>query len=177
MRVLLISTALRLRGKTSVLAAVLENEFRAAGAETDLLDLAETPLPQCDGAACYGDPAVKAATARLDVAQAVIFCVPIYNHQPNAAAKNFVELSNDGWHGQVVGCAANAGGERSYLAPLTLLNCLMVDHRCLIVPRFVYVTGADFGADGALLSPGEASTRLAALASDVLKLAPAWSPA
>jgi FMN reductase len=38
---------------------------------------------------------------------------------------------------------------------MSLANSLMLDFRCLIIPRFVYVTGADF-ANGQLAN---ASTR------------------
>lgn len=175
MKVLIVSTALRPGSKTSLLARTLADDFRAISAEADLLDLAETPLPQCDGASCYADPAVKAATDRVHAAQAVVLCSPVYNYQLNSAAKNFVELTNEGWENHVVGCVVNAGGERSYLAPLPLLNSLMVDHRCLIVPRFVYVTSADFTADGALDPQGNPRTRLSTLAAETAKLTRAWA--
>jgi FMN reductase len=41
---------------------------------------------------------------------------------------------------KVVGFMGAAGGQRSYMAPLQLLNSLMLDFRSLIIPRFVYAS-------------------------------------
>lgn len=173
MSVLIVSTALRAGSKTSLVAGALRAAF-PAGQEPALLDLAGLPLPLCDGGACFQNPAVHAATAQVRAARAVILCFPVYNHQANAAAKNFVEITNDGWKGKVVGLVATGGTDRSYLAPLSLANSLMVDHRCLIVPRFVFVTPPNFAADGSLPADGEVSLRLADLARDVMHLMPHW---
>jgi FMN reductase len=146
----------------------------AQGIEVELLDLSASPLPLCDGNVCFPDPGVLAATARVKSAAAVILCFPVYNHQANAAAKNFVEVTNDGWKGKVVGLVASGGTDRSYLAPLSLANSLMVDHRCVIVPRFVFITPANFAADGTLTADGETASRLADLSRDVAHLAAHW---
>lgn len=144
---------------------------RAAGLEPDLLDLGVNPLPPCDGAQCYSDPAVIAATARVKAAAAVVFCSPIYNYQLNSAAKNFIEVTNAGWPNKIVGLVVNAGGERSFLSVLPLANSLWLDHHCLIAPRFVYVTPAAYAENGALKSDSEIATRLTALAENLAFLA------
>ena len=110
----------------------------------------------------------------MRAAKGVVLCFPVYNHQANAAAKNFVEVTNDGWKGKVVGLVANGGTERSYLAPLSLANSLMVDHRCVVVPRFVFITPPNFAADGSLDAGGEIASRLAELARELAHLAPHW---
>jgi hypothetical protein len=51
---------------------------------------------------------------------------------------------------------------------MPLANSLMLDFRCLIVPRFVYATGGDF-ADGRVTSQKIAG-RVAQLASETLRL-------
>ena len=69
----------------------------------------------------------------------------------NAAAKNFVELTGKSWVGErgekVVGFLCAAGGKGSYMSVMSLANSLMLDFRCLIVPRFVYATSGDFAGD------------------------------
>ena len=174
MSVLIVSTALRAGSKTAVVANSLRAAFGAGQEEATLLDLSGVTLPLCDGGSCYQDPAVGAATQQVREARAVVLCFPVYNHQANAAAKNFVELTNDGWNGKVVGLVANGGTDRSYLAPLSLANSLMVDHRCLVVPRFVFVTPSNFAPDGTLPAGGEVALRLAELAREVTHLAPHW---
>jgi NAD(P)H-dependent FMN reductase len=174
MSVLIVSTALRSGSKTTLVANALRAAFPPARGVAAILDLASVSLPLCDGGACFQDSAVHTATAQVRAARAVILCFPIYNHQANAAAKNFVEVTNDGWKGKVVGLVANGGTDRSYLAPLSLANSLMVDHRCVVVPRFVFVTPTNFAADGSLPADGDVSRRLAELARDVMHLAPHW---
>ena len=174
MSVLIVSTALRAGGKTAVVAQTLSALCTAQGLPATVLDLSGTALPLCDGGACFQNPAVQAATAQVRAARAVVFCFPVYNHQANAAAKNFMEVTNDGWNGKVIGLVATGGTDRSYLAPLSLANSLMVDHRCLVVPRFVFVTPANFSSDGTLAADGEIAARLTDLARDLAHLAPHW---
>lgn len=174
MSVLIVSTALRAGSKTRVIADALREACETAGVPAAVLDLAATPLPLCDGAGCYKEESVIAATAQVRAARAVVLCFPVYNHQANAAAKNFVEVTNAGWESKVVGLVANGGTDRSYLAPLSMANSLMVDYRCLVVPRFVFVTPANFEPDGRLAAAGEIATRLAELARELGYLAPQW---
>ena len=74
-------------------------------------------------------------------------CVPIYNFDVNAAAKNLIELTGSSWSGKVVGFACAAGGKSSYMSVMGVANSLMLDFRAHIVPRFVYATGESFGED------------------------------
>lgn len=148
MQALVVSTALKPASKTLAAARAVMSRLAAGGMQVDLVDLAVSPLPQCDGATCYQDDRVKAMTERVKAARLVVLCFPVYNYQPNAAAKNFIEVTNDGWKDKVVSLIANAGGDRSYLAPMPLANSLMVDHRCVIVPQFLYLSPAAYDAAG-----------------------------
>lgn len=177
LNVLVVACALRSGSKTAAIARALAEQLQRGGAEAEVLDLATTPLPQCDGASCYQDAGVKAATEKVRAAHAVALCFPVYNFQANAAAKNFVELTNEAWKRKVVGLVANAGAERSYMAPLSLANALLVDYRCLIAPRLVYVTGACFAADGMLPAEGDAVRRLRELTVELIHLGRTWPPA
>lgn len=173
---LVVSTALRSESKTLILARAMTEYLGAVGVKADLFDLASEPLPPCDGASCYADPAVKVATERVKRASGVVFCSPVYNYQLNSAAKNFLELTNEGWPDKIVGIVANAGGDRSFLSVLTLANSLWVDHRCLVAPRFVYATGTAFSENGALHETGEIRDRLQSLAADMHRLITRLSP-
>jgi NAD(P)H-dependent FMN reductase len=174
MSFLIVSTALRPGNKTALVAQALRDACVAAGAETTLLDLSAVALPLCDGSTCFQNPVVREVTARVQAATGVVLCFPVYNHQANAAAKNFVEVTNDGWNGKVVGLVASGGTDRSFLAPLSLASSLMVDHRCVIVPRFVFVTPASFSSEGRLAADGDIASRLAVLARELAHLAPHW---
>lgn len=167
---LVVSTALRPQSKTSKLAQAIAGHLSAIGASPDFLDLACEPLPMCDGAMCYGHPGVQAVAQRVKQADGIILCSPVYNYQLNAAAKNFIELTNDGWANKVVGLVANASGDRSFLSVLSLANSLWVDHHCLIAPRFVYATGSAFAENGTLHPQGEIRDRMQMLVKDMKRL-------
>ena len=79
------------------------------------------------------------------------------------------------WTGKVVGLLAAAGGERSYMSLMPLANSLMLDFRCLIVPRLVYASDAAF--DEMELIAAEVRHRIADLASEMHRLSAALSPA
>jgi FMN reductase len=73
--------------------------------------------------------------------------VPIYNYNVAATSKNFLELTGKAWSQKVVGIMAAAGGDLSYLAVMPIMTSLMIDYRCIMVPRYVYATGAAFTDD------------------------------
>lgn len=119
----------------------------AESAEVGWIDLAEMPLPLCDGQAAYGDPRVGRLSEQISHARGILLAAPIYNYDVNAALKNLVELTGRAWQDKVVGMMCAAGGAGSYMSLMPLANSLMLDFRCLILPRFVYATGDAFAAE------------------------------
>jgi NAD(P)H-dependent FMN reductase len=117
------------------------------GAEAELLDLQNSPLPLCDGGAAYDDPNVEPLTQKITAADGILVAAPVYNFDVNAAAKNLVELTDKAWQDQVVGFLLAAGGQSSYMSVMGFANSLMLDFRCLILPRFVYATKSAFDGD------------------------------
>ena len=170
-----ISTALKPGSKTRTAADLLATRLAQEGLSIDLIDLATEPLPACDGFSCYQDERVHVMTRRVRAADLIAVCFPVYNYQPNAAAKNFVELTNDAWKDKVVTFVANAGGDRSYLAPLPLANALMVDHRCVIVPQFLYLPPAAFDAAGRIALDGLTAELFEQQVGAATRLARAWA--
>ena len=160
---LIISASLRPGSHSRLLG-----EFLARELEGDYLDLREFPLPMCDGDAAYDDPKVPALRARVEAARVIFLAVPIYNYDANAAAKNLVELTGGAWEDKIVGFACAAGGQSSYMSIIGLANSLMLDFRCIILPRFVYATGEDF-QDGKIAS-AEIQRRLQELAASARRL-------
>lgn len=175
MNALVVSTALKPASKTLTAARVVADRLSAGGKQVDLVDLASEHLPQCDGATCYQDEGVKAMTERVKAVQLIVMCFPIYNYQPNAAAKNFVEVTNEGWKDKVVSFVANAGGDRSYLAPLSLAAALMVDHRCVVVPQFLYLSPAAYNAEGAVVLEGLTGELFEQQMKSAVHLARTWA--
>ena len=58
-----------------------------------------------------------------------------------------MELTGKAWTGKVVGFILAAGGKGSYMSPLSYMNSLMLDFKCIIIPRFVYTDGSSFDKD------------------------------
>ncbi|MCB1277824.1 NAD(P)H-dependent oxidoreductase [Prosthecobacter sp.] len=174
MNALIVSTALKPASKTLAAARTVQRRLTSSGMAADLADLSVEALPQCDGAACYQDAAVKAMTERVKAAQLIVLCFPVYNYQPNAAAKNFIEVTNEGWKDKVVTLVANAGGDRSYLAPMPLANSLMVDHRCLIVPQFLYLSPTAYDATGEVVLGGLTGELFEQQMKSAVHLAHSW---
>lgn len=129
------------------MAAFLLEYYRAQRLEAALLDLRDVTLPFCDGDAAYGHPESVRCTAFLAEARVIIVATPVYNYDVNAAVKNLVELTGRSWENKVVGFVCAAGGLGSYMAVMSFANSLMLDFRCLVIPRFVYATSDDFQDD------------------------------
>lgn len=147
MSLLIISASLNSESNSRALAREAERVLRAAGHEVVFLDLRDLPLPICDGEKAYDDPNVLRAARLVAAADGIMVATPIYNYDASASVKNFVELTSKAWTNKVVGLLCSAGGHGSYMSIMALANSLMLDFRCVIVPRFVYATGAAFSGD------------------------------
>jgi FMN reductase len=142
---LIISSSLNPKSRSRLLALIAFNKLQDMGVAVEWLDLADHPIPLCDGDSTYNNSKVKELKEKVQSAKGILFAVPIYNYDVNAAAKNLIELTGDAWNEKVVGFLCAAGGKGSYMSVMSLANSLMLDFRCLILPRFVYSVGEDFG--------------------------------
>ena len=130
-----------------------------------LIDLRAHDLPFTGTDASWGHPTVGQLKEMALSMTHFLFAVPIYNYDVNAAAKNFVELmGSDVLENKTVGFLCSAGGQGSFMSVMGFANSLMLDFRCWIVPRFLYVT-EDF-PPGAL--PAKLDARLDGLLQDLL---------
>ena len=148
MNVLIISCSHNPQSKSAVLAKHAMTAFSDRDARVELVDLRELDLPLCDGGAAYGHADVQTLTEAGNAADVILLAVPVYNFYANAAAKNVIELAGRSWTGKLVGFACAAGGHGSYMSVMSLANSLMLDFRCMIVPRFVYATKEGFTEQG-----------------------------
>lgn len=147
---LIISSSLNPKSRSRLLALVAFNKLKDMGVTVEWLDLADHTIPLCDGDSTYNHSKVKKIKEKVQYAQGILFAVPIYNYDVNAAAKNLIELTGDAWNEKVVGFLCAAGGKGSYMSIMNLANSLMLDFRCLILPRFVYSVSEDFGENGVI---------------------------
>lgn len=169
--ILVLSSSLNPGSRSRILARACHRRLESAQREVNWFDLADTPLPFCDGAAAYGAPTVVKLGTLIESADAIFIASPVYNFDVNAAIKNAVELTGKKWTGKVVAMMLAAGGAGSYMSAMGLANSLMLDFRCHIVPRFVYATGESFEGDE--LADDEIQARVDLLVTETLKLADA----
>ena len=125
-------------------------------------------LPFCDGDECYSDPIVEKLKKNIENVSAVIISAPVYNYDLNAVAKNLIELTGSSWNNKVVGFILAAGGKGSYMAPMSFINSLILDYRCIILPKFVYADKTCFDLNGNMNS--KIQSRIEELVSDSMRL-------
>src|SRR5437762_6923300 len=170
MKVLVIGCSLNPDSNSQVLARVATEHLKAYNAEIELIDLRKQRLMFCDGET-VDDQAGPLGQA-IRAADAIIMAVPIYNYDVNAAAKNLVEHVSKAFTDKLIAFMCAAGGQGSYMSIMSLANSLMLDFRCLIVPRFVYAIWSDF-ADGQIKNE-KIAERVKQLCGDVVRLARAF---
>jgi NAD(P)H-dependent FMN reductase len=135
------------------------------------LDLAEMGLPLCDADACYAHPSAKTLTTAVKLADGVIVAAPVYNYDVSASAKNMIELTGSAWEDKIVGFLCAAGGMSSYMSVMAYANSLMLDFRCVVIPRFVFATGDAF--DDASVTDGKVIKRIEQVAAELVRFATA----
>jgi FMN reductase len=90
----------------------------------------------------------------------------------NSAAKNLVDVAGYSFLNKTIGFMASAGGESSYMALLPMINSMMLQHRTIVLPRFVYASSKNFNEDY-LLADEEVKTRLRQLCDQSVEIATA----
>ena len=170
---LVISSSLNPKSRSRLLALIAFKTLKNMDVSVDWLDLADHSIPLRDGDSAYKNSKVKELREKIQNAKGILFAVPIYNYDVNAAAKNLIELTGDAWANKVVGFLCAAGGKGSYMSVMSLANSLMLDFRCLIIPRFVYSTGEDFG-EGEVTDP-KVGNRVSELAKELDRICMALS--
>lgn len=162
MSILVISTSLNPNSRSALMAGSVYAHLQSKQVESQWLDLREMPLPFCDAATAYGAENLDVIASRIREAKGVLLAAPIYNYDIGAAGKNLLELTGRNWTGKIVGLMVAAGGQGSYMSPMAIANSLMLDFRCVIVPRFVYATRESF--EGASIIDADLTHRLVQLA-------------
>lgn len=141
--------------------------LQTAKVDCEWLDISELGLPLCDADKCYTQPAAQKLSATLEAADAILVATPVYNYDVSAAAKNMVELTGSAWEDKIVGFLCAAGGMNSYMSVMAFANSLMLDFRCIIIPRFVYATGHAF--DGDKLKDEKVAKRIEEVAGELIR--------
>ena len=132
---LVISCSLNESSKSRMMAEYAYNLYCK---DAKIIDFQKIAFPICDGDKCYDHPIVEELKGDIKNASSILIASPIYNYDLNAVAKNLIELTGQSWTDKLVGFISAAGGKGSYMSLMSYANSLMLDFRCLIIPRFVY---------------------------------------
>ncbi len=171
MNLLILSASLNPESYSRTLAREAERVLVAENRNVTFVDLRDYPLPLCDGDTAYAHENVRHINTFIAAADGIVVATPIYNYDANAALKNLIEVSGKNWENKVVGFLCTAGGPSSYMAIMPLANSLMLDFRSVIVPRFVYATGASFS--GETITDANVAARVAICARETARFAAA----
>jgi FMN reductase len=112
-------------------------------------------------------PGSKKLSAAIEAADGVLVAAPVYNYNVAAAAKNMIELTGSAWEDKIVGFLCAADGEASYMSVMAYANSLMLDFRCVIIPRFVFATGEVF--DGENITDQKITERVEQVANELVR--------
>ena len=168
---IIISSSLKSNSRSHVLAQASERALLSLGREVELISLRDYPLPFCDAEGSYGAENVGRLSEKILQAEGLLLATPIYNYNVNSALKNLIELTGRNWQDKTVGFLCAAGGASSYMSIMNLANCLMLDFRCLILPKFVYATGHHFD-EGRIIDEG-VEQRITELARSLVRISTA----
>jgi FMN reductase len=135
--------------------------------DCDWLDIREMELPICDADQCYGKPGSRKLAATIEAADGIIIAAPVYNYDVAASTKNMIELTGRAWMDKVVGFLCAAGGMGSYMSVMAYANSLMLDFRCVVIPRFVFATSDAF--DGEKINDEKIVRRIETLADELVR--------
>lgn len=145
--VTIIATSLNEQSMSQLIARLLETELIEGGTSCEFVDLREVDLPMTGSTASWESVDAAALAGKIEKSSHVIFAVPIYCYDVNAAAKNVIELIGRSFTKKVVSFACSAGGANSYMSVMGMANHLMLDFRSIIVPRFLYVDPTGWNED------------------------------
>jgi NAD(P)H-dependent FMN reductase len=93
--ILIIGTSLDPESKSQVLARLTLNLSKEKGYTSELLDLRDFRLPLAGEAGSFDADVVLRLKEKMGTYRKFIFCLPVYNYDVSASAKNFIELVGD----------------------------------------------------------------------------------
>lgn len=173
-----ISCSLHPQSRSYVLAQHVVADLKELGVKAPLYDLRNQELGMCDAVTTHKTPVAEEMIEAIREADSVLLSMPVYNYDVNTAAKNLLEIGMRAWNHKLVGFLCAAGGQRSYMSVMPFANSLMLDFRCIIIPRFVYAVGSDFGDDRQptmYVASSEIQNRIKELATNTVRLTKALS--
>ena len=140
MKIAIISSSLNKKSHSLILSEYAKKLLESSNIDVQLINMKDYSLPLCCAEEAFNDANVLKIKSILTPVDSIIFSTPIYNYEVNAVLKNLLDLTGDAWKEKLVGMMCSAGGNNSYMALMGFANSLMLNFRCIIIPRFVYAS-------------------------------------
>ena len=169
MSIITISANLTEESSTKTLAGIVHESIAIHDEDAKFISLFDYPIPICDGKKSFADEHVRALSEKLEQGTGFVFATPIYNYSINSTLKSVIEHCGHAFKNKPIGFVCTAGGEKSYMSLMPTINSMMLDFRCIVLPRFVYVTSSNFNEDKTLTDP-EILSRVILFAQEMTKL-------
>ncbi len=128
-------------------------------------------FPFCGEEGAYEHKNVNYIKSELASSDAIIVSGPVYNYGVNALTKNILDLTGEAWTDKPIGFLCTAGGQASYMSIMGFANSLMLNFRCLIVPRFVYAVSNTIDVEKREINDKEIIDRINQLITQIEKIA------
>ncbi len=151
------------------LAEAAHHKLKLLDAAGRLIDLREKSLPLADAKQAATSPEIRAVQGSIQRGPAVVLAIPVKGHDISAAARNLIEATGDVWKDKIVALALSGKSRTGYMAGASVVTSLLFEHRCLIVPRYVYASSDDFSRGGVI--GGELDERVNELCALTVHLA------
>lgn len=165
---MIVSASLRSMSRNRTMANYLADCYRKQAISPSLVNLRAVSLPFCDGETAWSHPDVPTPAKMFLVARVIMVATPIYNFDVSAALKNLIELNRPILGKQNRRFSLLRRGSLSYMSIMSVASSLMLDFRCLIIPRFVFATVQDFKAEE--LVSAEVVERIQGLAAASIRI-------
>ena len=173
MKITIISSSLNKKSRSLILGKYAHELILNQNIECILIDLKEYDLPFCGEEGDSQNKNVQYINNQIATSDVIITSGPIYNYSVNAALKNVMDLTGKAWDEKVVAFMCMAGGQSSYMSIMGFANGLMLNSRCLIVPRFVYARPKSFDEINLKITDESLKERIKELCGKAIQLAAA----
>lgn len=164
MRILTVNCTIN-ESKTFRLATTVHTEIITHNESATFASLSKTPIPICNGSDSFSNHHVQTLHTMIQQASGIVLASPIYNYSINSGLKSLIEHCGQAFQKKPIGFLCTAGAEKSYMSLLPTMTSMMLDFRCIIYPRFVYVSAASFAPDGSIIH-SESVDRIKAFATE-----------
>ena len=171
MKIAIISSSLNDKSQSLILSSYAQDYLsNSQNVNAELINMQNYPLPLCCPDDVYIDKNVVKIESLIASADSIIFSTPIYNYEVNSVLKNLLDLTGKAWNEKIIGMMCTAGGYNSYMAVMSFANSLMLNFRCIIVPRFVYATNKAFDTENEKITDLKIVKRVEELSDKIVSI-------